>query len=138
MHFKNYSKNPLGISVSGGIVPNNPPYILNPQFMDAIIFLRQLRFGGYAIFDLVASLIGMALLAPFLSKLFRKFGIEVPRRNWVLLTLPLALVAHVAVGRYTLMTRDLFDPRSHFFVKFIFVLSLALGLMDIKRAKREK
>lgn len=106
--------------------------------MDAIIFLRQFRFGGYAIFDLVASLIGMALLAPFLSKLFRKFGIEVPRRNWVLLTLPLALVAHVAVGRYTLMTRDLFDPRSHFFVKFIFVLSLALGLMDIKRAKREK
>jgi len=56
--------------------------------METITWLRQFRVTGYAVFDLAAAFLGMFLLSPVLSKLFRKMGLEIPRINWVCLTLP--------------------------------------------------
>jgi hypothetical protein len=103
--------------------------------VDTITYLRQFRLGGYAIFDFSASLIGMALLAPLLSRLFRKFGIEIPFRNWLFFTLPLSIIAHMAVDTYTPMTRAFLDPHAHYFMKLVVILSFALSFMDIKRIK---
>ncbi len=104
--------------------------------MDTITYLRQFRLGGYAIFDFTISFVGMALLAPLLSRLFRKFGIEIPFRNWIFFTLPLSVIAHMAVGTYTPMTRAILDPQAHYPLKLIVIVLLALSFMDIKRLKR--
>jgi len=110
--------------------------ILNPKTMDTITTLRQFRLGGYAVFDFAASYMGMALLAPLLSGLFRKLGIEIPMRNWLFFTLPLSIISHMAVGTYTPMTRAFFDPQDHYLLKLVVLLSLALSFMDIKKPKR--
>jgi len=111
------------------------PNFLKPTFVDTLVFLRQFRLGGYAIFDFAASFAGMALLAPLLSRLFKKLGVEIPLRNWLFFNLPLSIVAHMAVGTYTPMTTAFLDPHGHYFLKLILILSLALSFMDIKRIK---
>ena len=39
--------------------------------------------GEYAIFDFTVAFLGIFLVAPLLSKLFRKIGIEIPKYNWL-------------------------------------------------------
>lgn len=53
--------------------------------MILIEFLRQFRFGGYAIFDFVIAFLGIYLLSPLLSKIFLKFRIDIPKQNWCVL-----------------------------------------------------
>jgi len=102
--------------------------------MDAIGWLRQYRVSGYAVFDFAATFAGILLLSPLLSKGCRKLRVEVPRRNWVYLALPLGITAHLATGRITPMTRDLLDRHSHYFLKAGLLALLLLGLRGIKKA----
>lgn len=72
--------------------------------MTTIEFLRQFKLGEYAIFDLVASFFGIYLLSPFLSKIFKKIRLDIPKVNWLYLTLPIGILAHILVGNITPMT----------------------------------
>lgn len=72
--------------------------------MTTIEFLRQFRIGGYAIFDFAISFIGIYLIAPLLSKLFRIVRIDIPRLSWMFFTIPIAIIAHVLSGRITPLT----------------------------------
>ena len=101
-----------------------------------ITYLRQFKVADYAIFDFAASFIGMLLLSPLLSGLARRAGWQVPRMNWVYLTLPLGTTAHLASGNLTPMTRDFIDPRSHYLVKAVVLAFLVLGLRNIRRNKK--
>lgn len=96
-------------------------------------YLRHFRFEGYAIFDLTVSFLGMAILAPFLTKLCAKLGIRVPWVNWVWLTLPIGIVTHIIVGQMTPMTRQFLNPNGDYVLKAIIMVMLALGLVGIKR-----
>jgi hypothetical protein len=95
--------------------------------------LRQFRLGEYAIFDLTVTFIGMALLAPLLSKLFLKFKIEIPKKNWIILALPIGILAHLLVGRLTPMTRNFLDLNSHYLLKVLIIGLSILGLRNIKK-----
>jgi hypothetical protein len=106
--------------------------------MVPIEFLRQYRFSGYAIFDFAAAFLGMLLLSPLLSLLFRKIGINIPKKNWVILTLPISILAHLLVGNITPMTRDFLDIQGHYILKIIIVGFLIFGLSGIKRVKKRK
>lgn len=106
--------------------------------MSTLEFLRQFRLGDYAIFDLTLAIIGMALLAPLLSKLFLKLHIEIPRKNWPILALPIGILAHLLVGNITSMTEDFFDPSGHYFIKVLILILLVLGLRGIKKIKIKK
>jgi len=106
--------------------------------MNTIEFLRQFRVAGYAIFDLSASFLGIYLLAPWLSRVFLKFRIQISRKSWLLLTLPLSIVAHLLVGTMTLMTRDFLDPQGHYVLKGILLALFILGIKDIKILKKSK
>lgn len=102
--------------------------------METIAYLRQFRAAGYALFDLAAAFLGMFLLSPVLSKIFRKAGLEIPKVNWVYLTLPLGVAAHLIVGKITPLTKDFIDLRGHYLLKIVTIALLFLGLRNIKRA----
>ena len=104
--------------------------------MVSIEYLRQFRFGEYAIFDLTVSFLGIYLLSPLISKLFLKLRIDIPKRNWVFLTLPIGILAHLLVGRMTPMTQNFFDIHAHYFLKIIILASLVLGLRGIKMTRK--
>lgn len=103
--------------------------------MTTLEFLRQFRIGDYAIFDLALAILGMALLAPLLSKLFLKLHIEIPRKNWPILALPLGILAHLLVGNITPMTEDFFNPSGHYFIKLLILTLLVLGVRGVKIKK---
>ncbi|OGR45528.1 MAG: hypothetical protein A2X35_04035 [Elusimicrobia bacterium GWA2_61_42] len=99
----------------------------------SIAYLRQFKVAGYAVFDFAASFIGVFLLSPFLSGLARRAGWQVPRMNWVYMTLPLGIAAHLASGNITPMTRDFIDPHGHYLVKAVVIGFFILGLRNIRR-----
>jgi hypothetical protein len=98
----------------------------------SIEYLRSFRIFEYAIFDLLASFLGIFLLSPLLTKLFLKINISIPLSSWLYLTLPLSILIHIAVGNYTKMTQNFLDLNSNYFLKiFIFTL-IYFGLKGIK------
>ncbi len=103
--------------------------------MTTLEYLRHFHFFGYAIFDLTASFLGMALISPLLSRLFLKIKVYIPKLNWVFLTLPIGILAHIIVGRITPMTANFLDLHGYFILKVIIIGCLALGVMGIKIIK---
>lgn len=106
--------------------------------MVPIEFLRQFRFSGYAIFDFIAAFLGIYLLAPLLSKIFLKIRIDIPKRNWLFLTLPIGIAAHLLVGNITPMTKDFLDIQSHYILKILILGLLIFGIRGIKITKKSK
>jgi len=106
--------------------------------MTTIEFLRQFRIGGYAIFDFVVAFLGIYLLSPLLSKIFLKFKIIIPKSNWVFLTLPIGILAHLIVGNITPMTRNFIDINGHYILKILILILLFFGLRNIKIIKKDK
>jgi hypothetical protein len=106
--------------------------------MTSLEFLRQFRFGGYAIFDLVVAFLGIYLLSPWLSKVFLKLRISIPKVNWLFLTLPLGILAHLLIGKITPMTMNFLDMHGHYFLKVLILGLLFLGLRGVRVIKRDK
>lgn len=105
--------------------------------MTIIDILRQYRIGGFAIFDFTVALVGMALVAPWLSKLCRKMGFEVPKRTWIILTLPISVIAHVLVGTFTPLTKEFLDPSGHIAAKILIVGLCGLAMVGVKRVGKK-
>ncbi len=101
-----------------------------------IEYLRQFRLGGYAVFDFAAAFGGMFLLSPLLSGLARRAGWQVPRLNWVYLTLPLGIAGHIASGRITPMTRDFLNPGGSYTVKIATAGFFVMALRNIKKINK--
>ena len=104
--------------------------------MISIEFLRQYKIAGFAIFDFAVSFIGVYLLAPLLSKLFGKLGIQILKKNWLFLTIPLSVLIHVLVNQITPMTKEFLDPQGHYILKGVIIILLIFGLRGIKRVKK--
>ena len=106
--------------------------------MVPIEFLRQFRFSEYAIFDFIAVFIGMYLLAPLLSKIFLKLKVDIPKKNWLFLALPIGIITHLLVGKITPMTRDFIDIHGYYILKILIIGLLIFGLKGIKITKKDK
>lgn len=106
--------------------------------MDPIEFLRQFRFGGYAIFDFTTAFLGIAIISPLLSKLFRKIRLDIPKRNWIFLTLPIGIITHLLINKITPMTARFLDLQGHYILKIVIVALLILGLRGIKVVQKSK
>ncbi|MFZ2189666.1 MAG: hypothetical protein WA057_06375 [Candidatus Magasanikiibacteriota bacterium] len=104
--------------------------------MSIIEFLRQFRLGGYAIFDFVVSFLGIWLLSPLLTKLFKKIKLDIPKINWLFLTLPISIIIHLLVGNVTPFTKNFLDLHGHYILKIIILVLLILGLRGIKIIKK--
>lgn len=101
--------------------------------MSTIEYLRQFRVGGFAVFDFTAGFLGMIIVSPLLSWLFLKIGVQIPKRNWIILMLPISVIAHVLFKTYTPLTKEFLDPSGHYLVKIIVIACCIFGLMGIKR-----
>jgi hypothetical protein len=101
-----------------------------------IEFLRQFKIGGFAIFDLATAFLGIQLLAPVLAWPFKKLGWEIPRRSWLLLTLPIGILVHFLIGRHTPLTVDFLDPHSHYLAKAGILILIIFGVKGIKKIKK--
>lgn len=97
--------------------------------------LRQYKIFGYAVFDLTVSFLGVYLLAPLLSRFFGLFKIEIPKQNWLYLTLPLSILVHIAVGNFTPMTKNILNLQGNYVLKILVFGLLLLGLRGIRVMK---
>jgi hypothetical protein len=104
--------------------------------MNTLDYLRTFRIGSFAIFDFTVAFLGMALLSPLLSGAFKKVGILIPKKNWVILTLPISILAHLLIGTMTPFTKFFFDPSGHYVVKLVVVGCCVWGAMGIQRIPR--
>lgn len=104
--------------------------------MFSITYLRQFRIGEYAIFDFAVSFLAVYLLAPLLSKLFLKLRINIPKYNWLILTVPISILVHLLVGKITPMTKNFLDLNGHYILKIVIIGLLVLGLRGIKIVKK--
>lgn len=98
-----------------------------------IEYLRQFRIGSFAIFDFTIAFLAMIALSPGLSWLCKKAGVHVPKRNWVILTLPISVLAHVLFGRITPLTKSFLDPSGHYLVKIIVIGCCIAGVLGVQR-----
>lgn len=103
--------------------------------MLTIEYLRTFRIGEYSIFDLTISFLGVSLLAPLLSKIFRLVNLDIPLRSWILFTLPIAIITHILIGQHTLMTKYFLDPSGHYLLKIFIITLLILGFRGINIIK---
>lgn len=104
--------------------------------MSTIEYLRSFKLGEYAIFDLASSFLGIYLLAPLLSKIFRYVKLDIPKLNWLYFTIPLSIVFHILVGNYTPMTKYFIDPSGHYLLKIFISGLFILGVRNIKVIKK--
>ncbi len=100
--------------------------------MPSIEFLRSFRIGGYAIFDLTTSFLGVLVLSPFLIRLFRLIHLEIPLSSWMLFTIPIGILTHIVTGNHTLMTKYFLDPSGHYLLKLFIIILVLLGFIGIK------
>ena len=104
--------------------------------MITLEYIRHFRIFEYAIFDLAVAFLGMYLLSPLLLKLFKKININIPKINWIFLTLPIGIIVHLLVGQITPMTKYFLDIHSHYVLKIIILLLFILGIRGIKIIKK--
>ena len=106
--------------------------------MIPIEFLRQFRFGEYVIFDFVVAFAGIYIFSLLTSKLFLKFRLYIPKKSWLLLTLPISIPAHLLSGKVTPMTKNFLDIHDHYILKIIIIGLLIWGLKYIKIIKKNE
>ena len=104
--------------------------------MPTIEFFRSFKLGEYAIFDLAISFLGIWLLSPLLSKIFRLFRLDIPTSSWIFLTLPLSITIHALIAKYTPMTKYFLDPSGHYALKLFIFSLLVIGIHKIKIIKK--
>ena len=100
--------------------------------MNIIDTLRQFRIAGYAVFDFAVSFLAMYLLAPYLQKLFLHLHVDIPRSSWLYLTVPIAIVSHLLVGRMTPLTQQFLDLQGHYLVKLAVLVLVVLAIRDMR------
>ena len=96
--------------------------------MLSIEYLRSFRIAEYAMFDFIVSYFGVYLLAPYLSKAVKRFGVKISRVQWLYLTLPLAILTHLLVGQKTPLTDQLMSPGGSYILKLIILGMIYKGI----------
>ena len=99
--------------------------------MDNLNFIRQFKIGPFAIFDTVISYIGLFLLAPILTKMFRIMRLEISLASWLWFVLPLSIVFHFFFSQQTPLMKLLVS--SNGYIAIIILLAMAyMGVRTIR------
>lgn len=106
--------------------------------MAIIATLREFRILGYAVFDFVVSFLGIYLLAPRLSRLFRRINLDISTKSWMFFTLPIGIMAHLLTRTMTPLTVSFLNLSGHYFVKILIIGSFILGAVNVKVIKKHK
>jgi hypothetical protein len=99
--------------------------------MTIITTLRSFRVSDIAMFDLIASYLGMFIL-DYLFGVSKFIPGANPQQVYYLLTIPIAVLAHLAVGQRTTLNSQLFSPEFNIYkLYFIFTL-ISIGYLMIQ------
>ena len=99
--------------------------------MDAILAtLRVYRIGPFSAFDTVGAYLVVAVVAPWLTRMFAKIHISISPLQWLSLTLPLALAAHLLAGVNSPFTKMFLDS-GNIVAKVIVMVMVIVGLKDV-------
>lgn len=104
--------------------------------MITVEYLRQFKISEYAVFDFLISFLAVFLLAPFLTKLFLKVRISVPKANWLYLVVPLSILFHIIFKQMTPLTENFLDVTGYYVLKIIVVFLLIMGFRGVKVADK--
>lgn len=105
--------------------------------MFSLDYLRSFRILNFAIFDFVASYLGILLLSPLLTRLARFFHLNITTKHWLWLTLPIGVVCHLIFQTQTPMTKMFLNPAGNYDIKIILLVMTYLGLKDsLKKSKK--
>lgn len=99
--------------------------------MDIISILRQYKVGPFAVFDTIISYIGLFLLAPILTKIFRGMHLEIPRASWLWFVLPISVVFHFFFSQQTPLMKLLASSNGYIAIIILFVMTY-LGVRVIR------
>jgi hypothetical protein len=104
--------------------------------MDFLAVLRQFRIGPFTIFDTALAYVGIFIVAPLLTNLFSRLGIYISKTAWLWLTLPIAVIFHIAFRQNTPFTKMFLDLYGFYGAKIIILFMLYMGLRNIKIIKK--
>lgn len=99
--------------------------------MNIISVLRSVRIGGYALFDFAITFLVMYFVAPYLTKLFRKVNLEIPRVSWMFFAVPLGILVHLLGGINTPLTKYAISP-GNYLLKGVILALLIAGFAKVK------
>lgn len=105
--------------------------------MTTLEMLREYRIAGFTVFDTGLTVIAVLLLAPFLTRLFRRIHLEISLLGWFLFTLPLSVVVHIAARQDTTLTRQILDPDGYYLSKFVILALLVAALCTVRRIEKK-
>jgi hypothetical protein len=103
--------------------------------MKTLEYIRHFRIFEYAIFDIAVTFLGMYLISGFLSKLFLKINIDIPKNSWLFFALPIGVIIHLIFGKITPMTKNFVDLHGHYILKIVIMALFIIGLIGIKIVK---
>ena len=98
-----------------------------------IDFLRQFRIGPFAIFDFSISYLGLWLLSPLIIRGLKRARIGITLASIMWLVVPLSVLVHLLIGRYTPLTLMFLDSSGGVLAKLVMVVMLGMGLRGIRR-----
>jgi hypothetical protein len=99
--------------------------------MNIIEFLRHYRIGAFSIFDFVVAYGGLLLLSPIIIKLLNKINVHMTWVNIMWLVLPLGLLTHILIGKYTPLTKMFLNPHNYYFLKILILFMIYMGFRKV-------
>jgi len=100
--------------------------------------LREYRIVEFAIFDFVASYLGIYLISPILIWIFKKAKIQTDKSAWLFFVLPISVIVHIIFGRITPLTKLVISMNSGIIAKIIVGISTFFGFKHTSFKPEEK
>jgi len=97
--------------------------------------LRSFRIFDFAVIDFAFAILGLALLSPLLTRLFRKVWLEIPIQSWMLFAIPIWVITHALIWTNTPLNEYVFSTDGHLVEKIIVIVLLVLGIAFIRKLK---
>lgn len=100
--------------------------------------LRQYRIGPFTLFDSVTAYLGVLILSPLLTWLFKKMHLQISVLSWLWLTLPISVLFHLFTRQNTPLMKILSQPLQYeFYIVLLVLLFMSyMGLKDINKLKK--
>ena len=95
--------------------------------MDIITTLRQYRIGQFSIFDFAISYLGVYVISPIIIYFLKYLNIHTTRTALMWLVLPVSIITHIVIGKYTPLTLMFLDSGGHYTIKVIIVVMLYMA-----------
>lgn len=100
--------------------------------MNVVSLLRQYKLGPFSLFDFAASLIVVYVVAPYVQRAFARINIGITRESLLWFTVPVSVLAHIAVQTPTPLTVIVLDTHGGVVAKVAMLAMLFAGARGVR------